>query len=53
MKEPVDVVLSMSDQATFQLSSHRNLLSFVDLPSSLGHLINYLLAEFSFRTVRY
>ena len=33
--------------------SHRNLLSLVDLPSSLGQIINYLLTKFSFCTVRY
>ena len=33
--------------------SHRNLSSLVELPSSLGHKINYLLTEFSFRTLRY
>ena len=33
--------------------SHRNFLSLVYHSSSLGHLINYLLTEFSFRTVRY
>ena len=27
--------------------------SLVDLPSSFGHLINYVLTEFAFRTVRY
>ena len=51
MKEPVDVLLSMSDPAT--LLSNRNLLSLVDLPSPLGHLISYLLTQFAFRTVRY
>ena len=51
MKGPVAVDLSMSD--TVLDPSYRNLLSLVDLPSSLGHLINYLLTEFSFRTVRY
>ena len=39
---------SQCDRST----SHRNLLGLVDLLSSLGHVINYLLTNFSFRTVR-
>ena len=58
MKEPVDVVWSMTmsgDPANFPAlnPSHRNFLSLVYHSSSLGHLINYLLTEFAFRTVRY
>ena len=33
--------------------SHRNFLSLVYHSSSLGHVINYVLTEFAFRTVRY
>ena len=33
--------------------SYRNLLSLVVLPSSLGHIINYLLTGFVIRTVKY
>ena len=46
MKEPIDVVFPALNP------SHRNFLSLADLPSSLGHLINYLLTGFAFRTVR-
>ena len=57
MKEPVDVVWSMRMSVTQQLCSFKpksQKLFKLGLPFlTFGHLINYLLTEFSFRTVRY
>ena len=57
MKEPVDVVWLMTVRVTQQLCSFKpksQKLFKLGLPFlTLGDLINYLLTEFAFRTVRY